>query len=84
MHTKTWNVQILISEEDGVTRARAVLAAGDATARLHGEGTARAHPGEPDVPEIGDEVAVSRALSALGHALLDAALEDVRWVLQKT
>jgi hypothetical protein len=36
------------------------------------------------VPEIGDEVAVSRALSALGQALLDAALEDVRWVLQKT
>ncbi|WP_462186778.1 MULTISPECIES: dsRBD fold-containing protein [unclassified Frankia] len=36
------------------------------------------HPGEPDVPEIGDEVAAARALSELAHRLLDAAAENIQ------
>lgn len=83
MHAKTWTVEILISEEDGTTRARAVLSTEDTKHRVHGEGRAHTHPGEPNVPEIGDEVATSRALSALAHALFDTAMDDVRAVLQK-
>lgn len=30
-----------------------------------------------DAPEIGDELAVARALSDLGHQLLDAAAGDI-------
>jgi hypothetical protein len=32
------------------------------------------------VPEIGDEIAVARALSDLGHRLLDAAAGDLEQV----
>ena len=85
MHAKTWSVEVQISEEDAVTKARAVLVndelVNDET-RLHvpqiqGQGVARVHPGEPNVPEIGDELATSRALSALSDALLETALDDV-------
>lgn len=84
MHTKTWSVQILLSEEDAVTKARAVLITEDGATPVQGEGTARLHPHEPAVPEIGDEIATSRALAALANTLLDTALEDVRGVLQQT
>lgn len=49
-----------------------------------GDGAARLHPHEPAVPEIGAEIAAARALSALGTALLDAALEDIRGALPVT
>jgi hypothetical protein len=84
MHIKTWDVQVLISEEDNITKARAVLISDSGSVPLHGEGTARLHPHEPAVPEIGAEIAAARALSALGTALLDTALDDIRGVVPLT
>ena len=80
MRTQTWTVTILLSEEGATTKARAVLTTADTEGKVHGEGAARKHPGEPSVPEIGDEIAASRALSALAHNLLDTALEDLQAV----
>lgn len=80
MRTQTWTVTILLSEEGATTKARAMLTTSDTEGRVHGEGTARKHPGEPNVPEIGDEIAASRALSALAHNLLDTALDDLQTV----
>ncbi len=80
--SKTWTVQIDIGEHDGMTRAIAQLHSGDRTS-LTGTGTARVNPGDPDVPEIGDELAVARALSQLAHVLLDTAAEDISGVLHK-
>ena len=37
----------------------------------------RLNPADRDMPEIGDELAVARALSDLGHQLLDAAAGDI-------
>lgn len=76
MHTRTWHVTINLFEEEGRTRAEAVLRT-DAGPELRHEGLARRHPGDRDVPEIGDELAVCRALSGLGHDLLDAAIADI-------
>jgi hypothetical protein len=45
--------------------------------RLVGVGRARLNPDDRDVPEIGDELAVARALSDLGHRLLMTATRDV-------
>lgn len=73
---KTWIVEISLAERDGRTHADAVLHSG-AAEELRGVGQARLHPGEPDVPEIGDEIAASRALSELAHRLLDAAAGDI-------
>ncbi|MET7403738.1 DUF1876 domain-containing protein [Dactylosporangium sp. NPDC005572] len=77
--TKHWNVDVFIGEHDGRTYAEARLQTNDAT-RLHGYGEARLNPADEDIPEIGDEVAVARALSDLGHRVLLAAAADIRAV----
>ncbi|MCX2951416.1 dsRBD fold-containing protein [Lentzea sp. NEAU-D7] len=69
---KKWSVELLIDEHEGRTRAEARLHTLDPT-RLVGVGTARLNPADRDVPEIGDELAASRALA-------DAAANDVEGV----
>ena len=73
---KQWTVTIDIDEHDGHTRAVARLHDRD-TERLTGVGLARLDPADRDVPKIGDEIAVARALSDLSHRLLQTATEDV-------
>jgi Domain of unknown function (DUF1876) len=73
---KIWTVRIDIDEHDGRTRAAARLQTRD-TASATGVGFARLDPTDRDVPEIGDEIAVARALSDLAHRLLQAATDDV-------
>ncbi len=75
---KRWNVAIEIDEQDGRTRAVARLEGG--AAELTGVGLARRSPEDPDVPQIGDELAVARALSELSHHLLDATASDIERV----
>ncbi|WP_439657792.1 DUF1876 domain-containing protein [Lentzea sp. HUAS TT2] len=76
---KKWSVELLIDEHEGRTRAEARLHTQDPT-NLVGVGTARLNPSDQDVPEIGDELAASRALSELSHKLLDAAANDIEGV----
>lgn len=78
---KTWHVRIDIGERDGATHAIAHLDTGAGTS-LQGLGEAHLNPSDPDVPEIGDELAAARALSHLGHVLLDAAAADISQVLR--
>lgn len=73
---KRWTVTIDIDEHDGQTRAAARLRTGD-TDTLEGIGRARLNPTDRDIPEIGDELAVARALSELSHRLLDTAAADI-------
>ncbi len=77
--TRTWSVEIYIGERDGQTHAQARLHTGDRTG-LTATGAARLNPTDRDVPEIGDELAVARALSGLAHVLLDAAAKDIEGV----
>lgn len=77
MKTKTWHVEIYLFEEDGHTRADAVLRTDAHTERRH-SGLARRNPGDVNVPEIGDELAACRALSGLAHDLLEATVSDVQ------
>ena len=72
---KRWNVVINIDEHDGHTRA---------VARLHtrdgervGVGLAHRNPADREVPEIGDELAVARALAELSNRLFACAAADV-------
>lgn len=44
---------------------------------VRGHGVAYRHPRDPDVPEVGDELATARALSELAHHLVDAAAENI-------
>jgi Domain of unknown function (DUF1876) len=73
---KRWHVDVLISEGYGRTLAEAALETelGD---RLIGVGHARLSPDDIDVPEIGHELAVARALRNLGTRLLATTSADI-------
>lgn len=77
--TKKWSVDIVIDEHEDRTRARARLHNPDAS-EVVGTGFARLNPEDVNVPMIGDELAVSRALSDLAHRLLDLAADDIEAV----
>jgi hypothetical protein len=85
--TQTWNVELLLSERDGVTHAEARLHTG-LPEPLIAVGDARLSPDDPvDVAEIGYELAAARALTNLGRALLqtaDADVEDLLRTLYRT
>ncbi|MCJ0903329.1 hypothetical protein B2J88_35505 [Rhodococcus sp. SRB_17] len=80
MNEKHWSVDITIDEHTSETgnRTRAI-------ARLHsrddthfaGAGFARCNPSDRDVPEIGDELAVARALADLSRQLIEATTTDL-------
>ena len=60
--------------EDGVgTTARVVLHEGPISTVVTGGGHATRHPRDEDVPEIGDELAVARALDQVASTLTAAA-----------
>lgn len=61
-----WPVTLRFTEKDGRTEAELVIETGDWT--FAGAGLARRHPGDPDVPTIGDELAAGRALIAWASA----------------
>jgi hypothetical protein len=72
---KTWQVEVSVFESEGDTTAHAVLVAEvpgvDATGRTY------RNPHDADVPQIGDEIAVARALRRLSDRLLGVAAEDI-------
>jgi Domain of unknown function (DUF1876) len=74
-----WSVALTVQEHEGQTRAEARLDLGD-DAHLLGHGTARRNPNDPNILEIGEKIAVARALSDVAHMLLGSAaaqLEDI-------
>ncbi|MEV7323272.1 DUF1876 domain-containing protein [Streptomyces sp. NPDC093970] len=75
-HTALWKVSLqLFEEDDGTTKAHVVLDTG--TSALAAVGTAHCHPADRNVPEIGDELAAGRAMTALGQQLLNTAERDI-------
>ena len=74
-----WSVRLSVSELGGETHAEARLIM-DGDDHLFGRGTARRNPADQNVLKIGEEIAVARALSDLGHKLLQAAAADVEAV----
>jgi hypothetical protein len=77
----TWKVAIDLFSTDDVhtdehmTTAHAVLKTSAGT-RLEATGPRR-HPEDPEVPEIGEELAAARALSDLADRLLRATSDDL-------
>ncbi|MEU5208590.1 DUF1876 domain-containing protein [Streptomyces sp. NPDC020742] len=74
-NTVEWPVCLSLVEEGGTTTARVVLRT--ATAAFTGHGTARCSPDDPDVPEIGYEIAAGRALKDLAGQLLRVADDEL-------
>ena len=75
-HVREWTVRVSIFEDADDTDVRAVLVA-DAPEHLVATGRSHRSPRDTPVPEIGDEVAVARALRHLADHLLAAAEQDI-------
>lgn len=80
-HIVTWNVIVYLDEQENQIKARAKLTTHDT--EVVGEGTARCHPRLRSAPEIGDELATSRALSDLAHKLFEATIADLDDVMHR-
>lgn len=78
MHVVDWRLRLALTEDTDRTTAQVTLTTRDRT--LTGRGLAVRAPEDPDVPEIGDEIAAGRALIALGRQLLAAGSRDVAGV----
>lgn len=76
MTMKTWTIQIVLDEEGNETQADAVLDL-PGKSEVRGHGTSHRNPTDAEVPLIGDELAVARALSDLAHRILDSAATDI-------
>lgn len=74
-HTARWDIEVFLFEHDDSTRAQAVLHTGSTT--MSASGLARRNPHDRPVPEIGDELAVGRALNELARQLMSVAADDI-------
>jgi hypothetical protein len=74
--TKQWSVDIYLYEDESATAANAVLRS-DVPGALDVHGEAHRRPADPDMPKVGDEVAVARALRRLADRLLEMASHDL-------
>ena len=68
-------VQISLDEDEEHTEAQASLRLRERDFVARGQ--ARRNPHDPNVPVVGEELAVARALSELSHQLLAAAAETI-------
>ncbi|WP_353807633.1 DUF1876 domain-containing protein [Agromyces sp. SYSU T00194] len=77
MHaTKLWDVTVEIDEEEDSTTALASILTPSGR-EVTGSGKAARNPLDPDVPAIGDELAVARALRDLSERLLHTTERDI-------
>ena len=72
-----FDIQLTIGLVEDGTQTRAAVILGLAGKQFEGVGLARRSPGDPSVPEVGEELATSRAMSDLAHQLLEAATERI-------
>jgi hypothetical protein len=75
-HVREWHVRVSIFESGDETSATVVLLS-DAPTHLQARGTSRRSPSDLAVPEIGDEIAVARALRHLADQLAGTAAADI-------
>lgn len=78
---RRWTVEILFTEDEDGTRADATLRTPTGVHELSGWGRSRRKHSEPDVRDIGEEIAAARALWGLaGHIMHEAAdqVEEIK------
>lgn len=77
VRTKVWHVEVHVSESERETTAHAVLRT-EVLESMEGHGTARRREDDQEIPVVGDEIAVGRALHRLGDRLISAAAGDLK------
>lgn len=81
-HVREWQARVSIFESGDDTSANVVLLT-EAPTHLSAHGQSHRITGDTPVPEIGDEVAVARALRHLADQLLETAARDIEAVTGK-
>jgi len=76
MSAQTITVTVTVDQAGDKTEARAHCDLPDGT-HMGGWGRANRDPEDPEVPIIGDELAVARALSDLAHNMLEMAARQI-------
>ncbi|MGR0319423.1 DUF1876 domain-containing protein [Agromyces sp. ZXT2-3] len=74
--TKQWSIAVEIDEDENHTVAEASVRTPSGQ-DVTGVGKADRNPLDPNVPDIGDELAVARALRNLSERLLHATERDI-------
>lgn len=74
---RRWRMDIEVVEDGAETTARVVLHEGQVPTVVTGGGHATRSPRDEDVPEIGDELAVARALDQVSSTLKQAAARSL-------
>lgn len=77
-----WQVRVSIFSSDDESEAHVVLVS-DAPTHLTASGHSRRSRGDYPTPEIGDEIAVARALHRLADRLLDTAVGDIEQLTEE-
>lgn len=72
---KNWTIEVAIVEHPKHTRATAKIR--PQGQELIGTGLAHRNPADRDIPAIGDELAVARALANLSDQLFAATASDI-------
>jgi hypothetical protein len=75
-HVREWTIRVSIFESGDDTSANVVLLS-EAPSHLTARGSSHRAPDDRSIPEIGDEVAVARALRHLADQLLETAEQDI-------
>lgn len=72
MASQRFSLEIDVDEDEEHTEAvaRLLLGGNDFT----GTGLARRNPADPNIPTVGEDLAVARALADLSHRLIEAAV----------
>ncbi|MER5745842.1 DUF1876 domain-containing protein [Streptomyces sp. NPDC059913] len=76
--TQEWRLRLGLTEDDGTTRAEAVLDTG--AGKVTGHGVAHCNPQDVDVPAIGDDLAAGRAMKDVAAQLMRAADKELETV----
>ncbi|MFF2008503.1 DUF1876 domain-containing protein [Streptomyces sp. NPDC058195] len=76
--TQEWRLRLGLTEDDGTTRAEAVL--DTSSGPVTGHGVARCNPQDVDVPVIGDDLAAGRAMKDIAAQLMKAADKEMETV----
>ena len=74
---KIWHVEVHVLESERETTAHAVLRS-EVVEEMEGHGRARRREEDQEIPVVGDEIAVGRALHRLGDRLISAAAGDLK------
>lgn len=79
MQARRWDVAIFVRGEGDDRHAESLLHTPDGT-DLSGCGHALRQPHYPPVPDVGEQLAVARSLTALAQRLFQAAFDEIHGI----